>query len=217
MSGQSVSHTLRQFRRAKVTAEKSMQDSTGKLSAIRSLAADLMVHAGAIEGAAEAVRSARKAAERELREATQAMQPMAKAYDAAREIVQAKLNVKRPSASTFTTPDDLLLVCEELERDLEEHKEEEWAAVLLSTYSPLVEKAAKEQAEGSEALKIVQKAGLGREQAEASARPLFIRFRRVVRATFGRSSREYTELRDRKGFGRPEEDDPEPDDTTTFE
>ena len=45
-----------------------------------------------------------------------------------------------------------------------------------------------------------------REQVIGIARPVFVNFRRAVRATFGRTSREYCELLDRRG--NSEEEDP---------
>ena len=82
---------------------------------------------------------------------------------------------------------------------IEHNQAESWAATLLATFQPLVDKASKEQLEAAGALKTLQKAQTAREQAEVTARPVFVRFRRAVRATFGRSSREYRDLLDRRG------------------
>jgi hypothetical protein len=66
--------------------------------------------------------------------------------------------------------------------------------------------AAKEQKEASEAGKVAQKARQTRAAAAVAFRDALVPFRRVVRATFGRSSKAYRELLDcqaRGGGGGP--------------
>jgi hypothetical protein len=66
--------------------------------------------------------------------------------------------------------------------------------------------AAKEYAEGAAALKSLQQAVLARERAEGQLRPVLVRFRRAVRATFGSQSRQYREILDRRSRkGEPED------------
>jgi hypothetical protein len=206
MSGQSIAHIRRQFARAKHTAQLALAAPAGEQAAVRALASELLAQCTAIDAVDAGVRAAQEGSAKEVREAMQALKPLAKAYDQACVVLNSKLGLVHGAASTLATPDDLLHSAEEVEKELEHRKQETWALELLGSLQPVLEAAIREQTEANEALKALQKAQIAREQAEGAARPVFVRFRRTVRVTFGRTSREYRELLDRRG-GEPAEDD----------
>ncbi|MBN1774653.1 MAG: hypothetical protein JXB32_25555, partial [Deltaproteobacteria bacterium] len=99
----------------------------------------------------------------------------------------------------------LLNYAEDLEDVLDERQSEAWAKPMFDQMVGLLDAAVKEQTEASTAMQTLQKLQAARRLAAVEARPTFVQFRRVVRATFGRSSREYRSLLDRHGIA-PEED-----------
>jgi hypothetical protein len=101
-------------------------------------------------------------------------------------------------------------VAEAVEDVLEGHQAETWAAPLLDALASALEAAIRESAEGSAGLKGAQKAQLERDRAMAALRPTFVSFRRTVRIAFGRSSREYRELLDRRSKTSNDPGDPQP-------
>ncbi len=101
------------------------------------------------------------------------------------------------SSAKYFSEDDLLNAAEDLEEALQAG-DPEWANAVLEAYTPVLEEASKESAEGASARKDVQQATLAREQAEGNLRPILVRFRRAVRATFGTRSRQYREILDRR-------------------
>jgi hypothetical protein len=199
MPDQSIVHTKRQLGRAKTIAQAALAAPATEQLVLKVLAPDMVAECTSYEAADAAVRGAEVVAEKELREAMQAMAPVTKAFDEVRVAVAAKTLVQFQAASSFTTPDDFLHAAEELESVLEQHQAEAWVAPVLAMFAPLIDSAVKEQSEASDAVKALQKAQLSREQADGKMRPVLVRFRRAVRATFGKSAREYLELRDRRG------------------
>src|SRR5690606_17633318 len=109
------------------------------------------------------------------------------------------------AASSFRTPDDFLNAAEDLERTLQS-ADPDWATPLLARLGTTLEAANKEYTEASAALKALQKTTLEREQVEGAMRPVLVRFRRAVRATYGSRAREYREILDRRSRGAT--DDP---------
>jgi hypothetical protein len=94
-----------------------------------------------------------------------------------------------------------------MEDVFDSNKETKWGGPALKRLSPLLDDAAREYAEQAGAYRALQKAQEKREEAARQGRGVFVSFRRVVRATFGRSSREYRDLADRR---RDEEEEPLP-------
>lgn len=203
---QSLTHTLRQMSRSQMTAEEASKAPPTEHVAVKAIAPDLAAHYAAIVAANAAVAAAEKASGKEVRESLGAMEPLAKVFDELR-LLGEKLGTLYPAASQFRTPDDLIHAAEQLESDLELKKEEQWAAAGLAALGPVVDNAIKESTEANAALKALQKAQTARDQALGVARPVFVNFRRAVRASFGRSSRQYRELLDRRG-GPEEDEDP---------
>lgn len=207
MASQSIEHTKRQIRRARATLDAVTASPRPETAAVGVLGADFVAACAAFDRADEAVRDAQRIATRETAEALAALAPLAQQHDAARGVLQAKVGVVFSAASAYTTPDDLIGASEAIEHELDVHASEAWAPPIQSALGPVLDAALKEQAEGAAALKGLQKAQLAREQVAGALRPLFVGFRRAVRVAFGRSSREYQELRDRTGGGTDELDE----------
>lgn len=203
---QSQTHTQRQMSRAQKTAELVIAAPAIEYALLKTIATEMVSQAVAVSAAIASVQAAEKSCAKEVREALDAMEPLAKAFDQAR-LLGDRIGSSYPAASTYPTPDDLIRDAEQLEADLEAKKAEPWAASMLAILQPAVDKAAKESTEANAALKALQKMQTNREQILGVARPVFVNFRRAVRATFGRTSREYRELLDRRGSS-PEDDDP---------
>lgn len=197
MPSQSYQHTARQFERAAKTAQTTLSAAQPKTLAMTAIAPELIAAVDAFKATDATVRAAFAAAEREVKEALTALEPLTAAYESCRVVLDAKLGRSLPSAKTFATPDDLLRAAEALEDELEAQSAD-WAKPLLTVLVPALETASREQAESTTALKALQKAQAARESAAGAARPLFVAFRRAVRAELGSSAREYRELADRR-------------------
>ena len=209
MAAQSIAYTRRQLSRARNTATQALAAPEGQQVALRILAPDMIAQCNAFDAADTAAQQAAPAAKKEVAEGNQAMTALASQFDQAREVTAAKLGISYEAASAFATPDDLLNAAEDLEAQLQ-NADPSWAEALLAASGAALETATREQKEGTDALKALQKAQLQREQAEGAMRPVLVRFRRGVRATFGSKSREYRELLDRRSR-RPGEDPVEPE------
>lgn len=127
-----------------------------------------------------------------------------RSFDQTRQVIALKLGVEYEAASAFTTDDDFLGTAEDLEGDLS-NADPERAGPLLAAFSEKLDAANKEYLEGSDARKAEQKAIAEREKVHGAVRPVFVGFRRCVRATHGSSSREYRELLDRTSRGGGED------------
>ncbi len=205
MAAQSIEFTRRQVARVKVTAETALAAPATEYVALKALAPDIVAQCNAFTAADDAVMAAEQAVKKEVSESTAALTELRGLFDRMREVTASKLGVTYEAASAFRTPDDLLNAAEDLEDTLR-RGEAEWADAVLTKYSPVLEAASKEYAEGSAALKALQQATLSREQAEGQLRPVLVRFRRAVRASFGSRSRQYREILDRRGRkGEPED------------
>jgi hypothetical protein len=209
MPSQSVIHTKRQIARAKITAAKILEKPEGQMAALKSLVPDFLTRAAQFEAADAQVRQIDTRAQVEIQEGLRALAPLAGAYDAARAAMDAKLGTAHAGSSTCATPDDLLRIAQELREELELQEAQPWAASLLAEFEPVIDAAVKEQAEASQAMKDLQKAQLARESASGALRPVFVSLRHLIRATFGRSAREYRELLDRRAGATPEEEEQE--------
>jgi hypothetical protein len=186
-------------------ADAAVAAAAGEVLALKALAPDMIAQCDAFAAADVAVAKAEQAAVKEVREGRVAVEALRTLFDQFREVVLAKLAVTYEASSAFPTPDDFLNAAEDLERTLES-ADAEWAAPLLAPLSAALEAADKEHGEGSAALKALQKATLQREQVEGAMRPVLVRFRRAVRATFGSRSRQYRELLDRRSRGGEADD-----------
>ncbi|MBI5478834.1 MAG: hypothetical protein HY906_08265 [Deltaproteobacteria bacterium] len=169
--------------------------------------------AEAFLAAHERVRVAGSAAAKENEEALQALQPLAREYDAARAAIMANASHEQvgPAASQFATPDDLLKAAEDVEDVLHAHTGEQWAAGVLGAYAPVVEKATKEWAERVTAQSDLQKAQTARRDAAVALGGVMVHFRRAIRAVNGSTSREYHSIRGYRGKA----DDEQPDEGGT--
>ena len=209
MPAQSIDHTDRQLRRAKDLANQTLAAPAQEQLALKALATDFLAVNAPFEAAHAAVKAGERASAKEVAEALEALAPLAKFYDEARVAVMAKVAGTDFGASTsYKTPDDFLVAAEGLEVVLVEHQAEPWATPILARLAPLVDAGIKEQHEASDALKALQKLQTTRAQAAGVARPVFVTFRQAVRTTFGRASRQYRELADRRGAAAPDDVEP---------
>ena len=76
MSSQSLNHTIRQFGRAKATAQAALASPANEQVAIKALAPDMLTQCGAFEGAHAGALVAENASAKEVREALQALEPL---------------------------------------------------------------------------------------------------------------------------------------------
>jgi hypothetical protein len=211
MSDQSYEHTDRQVGRAIPLAQTALAAPAGEVVALKALAPEVLTTAAAYQTAKVTLLTLERATAKETEEALAAQAPLAKAYDEAVGVVTAKVaGTSFAAASTFGTVDDFFIAAEDLEGVLEEHQAEAWAKPLLDRIAPLCDAAAKEQKEATEAGKAAQKARQHRAQAATTFRDALVPFRRVVRATYGRSSKEYRSLLDRQSRGSGGEPTPPP-------
>lgn len=212
MPGQSIEHVDRQLRRAKQLATEVAAAPEGEQLALIVIAVDLLSAIAPYEAAQSAVKAGERASAKEGAEALEAVAPLARFYDEARIAVSLKVPGTDFAASTgFDTPDDFLSAAGDLEDALGEHEKEPWAAPLLARLAPLLEAAVKEQHEASDARKALQKLQTTRAAAAAGTRPVFVKFRQAVRVAFGRTSRQYRELADRRGAAPADDDAPPPE------
>ncbi len=204
MASQSMEFTRRQVSRIKATAQAALA-TEGEYIALAILAPEMIAQCDAFTVADDAVLAAEEVAKREGVESAVALKALSSVYDQMREVTAGKLGISYEAASQFRTPDDLLNVAEDLENTLG-RADPQWAAPVLASYSPVLEAAEKEYTESAGALKNLQDTVIKREQAEGQLRPVLVRFRRAVRATFGSRARQYREILDRRGrAGAPED------------
>ena len=197
---QSNETTQRQIVRAEELVLRTAGTAATDFVALKALSSDMLRHCQAFKVADAAVKSAERSAAREVKEALDAMAPARKFFDETRQVLMAKVPGEViQAAASFTTPDDFLAAVEDQESLLEAHKDQDWAKGLHEKIGGVLDAAMKEQKEATGALAALQKAKAERRSAALGARPLFVQFRRVVRATFGRQSREYRSLLDRHG------------------
>jgi hypothetical protein len=208
MGTQSLTHTRRQLGRARITANAALAAPEGRQVALKVVAPDMLAQCDAYDAADAAVKGAEAASAKETREALAAIKPATEAYESVIHAVAAKSGSRYAAASTFSTPDDFFHVAEDVESELEANAAQSWAQALLAHFQPILDAAMTEQHQASDALKALQTARVKREQAEGAARPVFLRFRRLVRGEFGRSSRQYRELLDKHGRANEDEEPP---------
>lgn len=200
--------TQRQFMRAEELILRTATTPPTDHVALKALAPDMLRECQAFKVADSAVKAAERGAAKEVREALDALNPLRKFFDEIRQVVMAKVpGVVMQAASSYVTPDDFLAAAEEQEAILEEHKDADWAKALYEKVGGMLDSALKEQKEATGSLAALQKAKAERRSVALRARPVFVQFRRVVRATFGRQSREYRSLLDKRGV--PAEEDVE--------
>jgi hypothetical protein len=194
--------TQRQFARAEDILTRAAATPSTEQVALKAIGPDMLGECRAYKVADAAVKAAERGAAKEVREAIEALSPLRKFYDQTREVVMAKLpgGTWFAGSTSFTTPDDFLAACEDVEDALEPHKDTDWAKGLYEKLATMLDGAAKEHGEAGSALAALQRAKAERRSIAMRARPVFVRFRRVVRGTFGRPSREYRSLLDRRGI-----------------
>lgn len=206
-SGQPFEIVSRQYARAKALIAKTAATPAGEYLALKAVSADMQQAIAAYEQTDAAVGALERSAAKELKEAIAAMKPLTTLYDQTREVVMLKIpGTEFGAASKLATPQDLINEAEKLEDALEERAAaennlpdaERWAGPLFTAFVPVLDAAVKEQNEAAGALLDLQKAQAARASEAGASRPTFVRFRRIVRSTFGRQSREYRSLLDRR-------------------
>jgi hypothetical protein len=203
---QSNEISQRQFTRVDEIIVKATATGPGEYVAIKALCPDMSAKSVTWKTADASVKAQERVTAKEIDEAVTASKPLRSFYDQVREVVMAKVPGQTyPAAVALKTPTDLLNYSEDVEDVLDERQSETWAKGLFDKMVVLLDAAVKEQNEASAAMQTLQKLQAARRLAAVEARPTFVQFRRVVRATFGRSSREYRSLLDRHGIA-PEDD-----------
>jgi hypothetical protein len=197
----------RQFRRAKDLAQGAMNSSDPKLVPLRVYAPDLIPPIERYLNADQQIVRLSEVLPKEVKESNVALKQLAEYYDSILPIAVDKFNFSGEASGSYGTNDDFLKVSEDLEDALTLRKGEDWAAQLLGVYTPLLDSAAKEYAEAVGVRNDLQKAQNARDKAAGEARTPLVRFRRVVRAVYGSTSREYHSIKDPRGPSSDGEDD----------
>jgi hypothetical protein len=198
MPGQSYEHTTRQMTRGKEIAQASLQAPEGEQIGLKALATDLISEADAYLQADAHVAELERDLVKEAKESDLAIERLARSYDEFLPVAQHKAGFEGPAASQFATSDDFVAGAEQLEAAFEQHQGEAWADAARESLGGLIDETAKEYSEQVAMQRRLQKAEKRRAQAAADARVELVAFRKVVRATFGRTSKEYADLRDRR-------------------
>jgi hypothetical protein len=136
---------------------------------------------------------------KEAKESDRALVRLEKSYDEFLPVARHKADFDAPAASQYATSDDFIAGAEALEDVFEQFKGEPWAQAALSSLSGLIDETAKEYSEQVAMQRQLQKAEQRRAKAAVEARAELLPFRQVVRATFGPTSKEYRDLKDRQG------------------
>ncbi|MEW6753041.1 MAG: hypothetical protein AB1505_18980 [Candidatus Latescibacterota bacterium] len=148
------------------------------------------------EATHNAVRGAGTAVAKETAEAAAAIAALAQQYDTIRAVIlqEAPYEGVGPVSSTCPTSDDLLRYAEEAEAVLVAHGQDAWAQGLVAGYQAAVDAATREWVDGVTARTAEQKARQQRREAAAELEALLVRFQRILRSAYGRSSQEYRSI-----------------------
>lgn len=122
-------------------------------------------------------------------------------------MARQKTNFEGLAPTTYATDDDFLRSVEYLEMILTEKEGEAWAGELLPQLSDKYDAAIKEFADTIAIRRDLQKAQEERAITAEETRDALVIFRRVVRAVFGKTSKEYRSILDQeyRGSGGEEE------------
>ncbi|MBI4706075.1 MAG: hypothetical protein HY744_33695 [Deltaproteobacteria bacterium] len=210
MSAQPIDHTVRQLLRADEIAKKALDAAEGELVGLKGLAPEMRAAAAAFASANELVRSMERALAKETAEGESAVRSLAVVYDELLALATRKAGFSGGAADSFATHDDFIAVAESMEQAFEAAGGEQWAKAALGKLAPAVDATAKEYTEQVAAGRALQKAQAQRARAADEAREILVPFRKAVRASFGRSSKEYRDLRDRRYAGGSAEPPPAP-------
>jgi len=197
MAAQPYEHTTRQMNRAKEIGEAANEAPEGEQVALKTLAVDMIASADAYLVANGLVSELERQLVKEAKESDRALTRLTKTYDEFLPVARHRADFDGPAASMFATSDDFLAGAEALEATFEQFKGEPWAQAALSSLSALIDETAKEYSERVSAQRRLQKAEQRRAEAAVGARAELLPFRQVVRATFGSTSKEYRDLKDR--------------------
>ena len=198
MATQSFDHTTRQLNRAKEIAHAALQAPEQKQVGLKVLAPDMLATADAYLLADQHTAALERDLAKEAKESDRAVKRLESLYDEFLPVARHKADFEAPAASQYPTSDDFLAGAEELEAAFEQYQGEAWADTPLASLSDLSDQTAKEYADQIAVQRQLQKAEKRRASAAVEARTQLIPFRQVVRATFGRTSQEYRDLKDRR-------------------
>lgn len=152
---------------------------------------------------------------KEMREADAALKAFHRDFDGAREvlILKAPHEPVGGAASQYSTGTDLLNQAENMEDSFTRYAGQPWADAILATFSPALDRAAKEATEGVTASDDHQKALETRRIAQEQLLGILVNLRRSLRAAYGSKSREYRSFKVVRRSGEGEESLPEEDET----
>lgn len=198
MPGQSFDLINRQMNRAKQIADDALKAPEGEKLALKAISPDMLSAASKYISSDDLVKETERALAKEKGEAELAIKPLAKFYDEMLPIVAVKAGFSEGASSTFKITDDFVAAAEDMENALEENKEEEWAKPAHQKIGELLDTASKEYTDHVTVKRNLQKTQQSRVEAAEESRRVLIPFRQVVRSTFGRKSKEYRDLLDRR-------------------
>ena len=210
MANQSIIHTKRQIHRARQTASAALAAQGNPWVSLQCVANDFLASAGLFEHADAEVRRLEATVKATVAASQDTLAPLAQAYEEVRTVANAKLGAGHPGKASFGTPDDLVIAAQELREQLALCEAGGWTEPLCRVLNEAATRAVEARAEATALRKELQKAQQEREAAACAMRPVFVCFRRLVRCVFGRSSREYRELLDRRARGAWIEDTDDP-------
>ena len=196
MPVQSYEMTTRQLTRAKEIAQKAMD--SGEWVALKILAPDMVAAADNYLIADRKVHNQQQLLTKEVQEADTGTSKLSSLYNQLLPVAQQKLGFDGGYSSTYRTADDLFASAELMEASFEKHKEQQWASEALAALTPMLDSSSKEYHDQVQAYRDIQKAQAQRARAADQSRHTLLLFRRVVRASLGKQSREYHDLQDQR-------------------
>lgn len=210
MAVQPYDHVERQYRRTEEIGDQALAAPAGEKVGLKALTPEMKAAKQDFDGAQAGVRAAARVAFQEKDESETATGALRGVYSEILPMAALKVGFAGKAPTEYATDDDFFSEVEQLEMALQAHASEPWAGAPLAQVTAAADAAAKEYAESVEARRALQKAQAHRAEVVSQTRPVFVAFRRCVRATFGTSSKEYRDLLDKQYQGNPTPAEPTP-------
>jgi hypothetical protein len=164
---------------------------------LKAMATRVQDSAKAFQTAHAAVVAADAAAKKEVAEATLKLEAFGRTFDGLRGVIAGNAPHENIglAASGYPTPVDLFEAAKLLAQVLTAHAQEPWAADLGQSFGADLESTRKEWTEALESQNQVQKLRAVRRAAAGELSLVLVEFRKVVKAVYGPTSREYHSIK----------------------
>lgn len=205
MPGQSYDHIVRQMRRTIDIAKEALESEEPKMIGVKGLAPGVIAAAEGFLSAHDAVVRNTRLIEKEKGESEVSLETLRRVYQQLFHLAKFKGGFGGDVESAYATDDDFISAAEEMEQVFDENKDTEWGGQAFERLSTVIDDAAKEFTEFYTQRRDLQKAFKERLKAAEKARDVFVMFRQTVRSVFGRTSKEYKDLADKRYKNKPEQ------------